>query len=325
MHFHHLPVFLIYSDVKVNFSPKREFIFKRSLSPDNVARFCIALNAIDWNSLLSGISNPQLAFSIFHTRFSLLYNKYFPLKKVKLGYKTNKPWLTKGIKNSIRTKNKLYIRSLKHPSFLNEQNYLRYKSKLNYLLRKLERNYIESMLKKHKSNLKKTWQIMKDIINRRRKSSSPPEYFDLNGEYITDKNEISNGFNKFYVNVGPNLSKSLPNHNVNPMSYLKQRNCNSMFVTPTDETEIEEIVMSLKDSAAGWDGMSAKILKQSVSYIKSPLSYVFNLSLSCGYFPKELKLAKVLPLYKADSKVLFSNYRPVSVLRSLCTLVHYPF
>ena len=310
----HLPVFLIYSDVKVNAAPKKEFIFKRSLSPENVARFCIALNAIDWDSILSGISNPQLAFTLFHTRYSLLYNRYFPLKKVKLGYKTNKPWLTRGIKNSIRTKNKLYIRSLKHPSFLNEQSYLRYKSKLNYLLRKLERNYIESMLKKHKSNLKKTWQIMKDIINRRRKSSSPPEYFDLNGEYITDKNEISNGFNKFYVNVGPNLSKSLPNHNVNPMSYLKQRNCNSMFVTPTDETEIEEIVMSLKDSAAGWDGMSAKILKQSVSYIKSPLSYVFNLSLSCGYFPKELKLAKVLPLYKADSKVLFSNYRPVSVL-----------
>ena len=75
----HLPVFLIYSDVKVNVSPKREFIFKRSLSPDNVARFCIALNAIDWNSLLSGIDKPQLAFSIFHTRYSLLYNRYFPL------------------------------------------------------------------------------------------------------------------------------------------------------------------------------------------------------------------------------------------------------
>ena len=76
------------------------------------------------------------------------------------------------------------------------------------------------MLKKHKSNLKKTWQIMKDVINRKRKSSSPPEYFDVNGEYVTDKNKISNGFNKFYVNIGPNLCKSLPNHNVDPMSYL---------------------------------------------------------------------------------------------------------
>ena len=252
----HLPVFLIYSDVKVKATPRKEFIFKRSFSPENVDRFCVALNAIDWNSILYGINDPQLSFTIFHTRYLLLYNRFFPLKKVKLGYKTNKPWLTRGIKNSIKTKNKMYIRSLKHPSFLNEQSYLRYKSKLNYLLRKLERNYIESMLKKHKSNLKKTWQIMKDVINRKRKSSSPPEYFDVNGEYVTDKNKISNGFNQFYVNIGPNLSKSLPNHNVDPMSYLKQRNCNSMFVKPTDETEIEEIVMSLKDSAAGWDGMS---------------------------------------------------------------------
>ena len=125
----------------------------------------------------------------------------------------------------------------------------------------LERDYIERMLKKHKSNLKKTWQIMKDVINRKRKTSSPPDYFDINGEYITDKDKISNGFNKFYVNVGPNLCKSLPKHNVNPMSYLKQRNSNSMFVVPTNDTEIEEIVLSLKDSAAGWDGLSAKILK----------------------------------------------------------------
>ena len=58
--------------------------------------------------------------------------------------------------------------------------------------------------------------------------------------------------------------------------------------------------------------MSAKVLKQTISYIKSPLSVVFNLSLLHGVFPKELKLAKVLPLFKADSKVLFSNYRPYS-------------
>ena len=310
----HLPVFMIFSDINVKAAPKKEFIFKRSFLPENVNRFCIALNAIDWDSMLYEVSDPQIAFTLFHSRYMLLYNNHFPLKKVKLGYKTKKPWLTSGIKNSIRTKNKLYIRYIKHPSFLNEQSYLRYKSRLNYLLRMLERDYIERMLKKHKSNLKKTWQIMKDVINRKRKTSTPPDYFDINGEYITDKDKISNGFNKFYVNVGPNLCKSLPKHNVNPMSYLKQRNSNSMFVVPTNDTEIEEIVLSLKDSAAGWDGLSAKILKQSIDHVKLPLTKVFNLSLSCGYFPTELKLAKVLPLFKADSKVLFSNYRPVSVL-----------
>jgi len=45
------------------------------------------------------------------------------------------------------------------------------------------------------------------------------------------------------------------------------------------------------------------------------LTFVFNLSLSQGAFPDELKLAKVTPIYKADDSTILSNYRPVSVLR----------
>ena len=39
-----------------------------------------------------------------------------------------------------------------------------------------------------------------------------------------------------------------------------------------------------------------------------------NLSITQGIFMKELKLAKVRPLYKASDPMVFSNYRPVSVL-----------
>ena len=42
--------------------------------------------------------------------------------------------------------------------------------------------------------------------------------------------------------------------------------------------------------------------------------YLINLSFSDGYFPDELKLAKVIPLYKTNDPTLFSNYRPVSLL-----------
>ena len=44
------------------------------------------------------------------------------------------------------------------------------------------------------------------------------------------------------------------------------------------------------------------------------LLHVTNLSISQGTFPRELKIAKVLPLYKAKDKMFISNYRPVSIL-----------
>ena len=38
------------------------------------------------------------------------------------------------------------------------------------------------------------------------------------------------------------------------------------------------------------------------------------MSLSHGIFPDELKIAKVVPIYKKENPEFFGNYRPVSVL-----------
>ena len=48
--------------------------------------------------------------------------------------------------------------------------------------------------------------------------------------------------------------------------------------------------------------------------ITSPLAYLCNLSFDQGVFPRELKLANVIPLYKADDPCSFNNYRPVSLM-----------
>ena len=47
---------------------------------------------------------------------------------------------------------------------------------------------------------------------------------------------------------------------------------------------------------------------------KQPLAYFCNLSFTQDVFPKELKLANVLPLYKLEEPYSFNNYRPVSLL-----------
>ena len=49
-------------------------------------------------------------------------------------------------------------------------------------------------------------------------------------------------------------------------------------------------------------------------YISGPLTYVLNLSINSGIVPAQMKLARVVPLYKSGDKSLLSNYRPASVL-----------
>ena len=56
-----------------------------------------------------------------------------------------------------------------------------------------------------------------------------------------------------------------------------------------------------------------KPLVSTCTYI-IPLIYMINLSIVQGDFPDEMKLAKVLPIYKSENEQLVQNYRSISVL-----------
>ena len=57
-----------------------------------------------------------------------------------------------------------------------------------------------------------------------------------------------------------------------------------------------------------------KFLKVCKSIIIKPLAQIFNKSVLTGVYPDELKVAKVIPLFKNGEKALMSNYRPISLL-----------
>ena len=44
------------------------------------------------------------------------------------------------------------------------------------------------------------------------------------------------------------------------------------------------------------------------------LLHNFNLSMQKGFFPDELKVAKVTPVYKKNDETNLGNYKPISVL-----------
>ena len=58
------------------------------------------------------------------------------------------------------------------------------------------------------------------------------------------------------------------------------------------------------------------IIKQSIHHISEPLTHIINLSIYHGIVPDEMKIARVIPVFKSDDQSLITNYRPVSVLPS---------
>ena len=110
------------------------------------------------------------------------------------------------------------------------------------------------------------------------------------------------------------MASKIPESNKSPADYLKGDYSCSSRATPVSDAEMQLIINSLKDSACGWDELSAVIIKSASEFITPPLVFICNLSLKTSCFPDQLKIAKVIPLFKADDPRIFSNYRPVSVL-----------
>ena len=51
--------------------------------------------------------------------------------------------------------------------------------------------------------------------------------------------------------------------------------------------------------------------------ICEPRNKIFNLSFSTGQYPNILKISKTIPIFKKGSRLLVSNYRPISLLSNL--------
>ena len=79
------------------------------------------------------------------------------------------------------------------------------------------------------------------------------------------------------------------------------------------DEEVEGIVNNLKNLAPGYDEITASIAKFSLPVIRSPLTHKRTCFLLEGVFPNGMKVANVLPLYKADDDMLFNDHKPVSL------------
>ena len=70
----------------------------------------------------------------------------------------------------------------------------------------------------------------------------------------------------------------------------------------------------------GPDGISTKLLKLIIPHILSPLMHCFNLSFQQDCVATQFCSACVIPVYKSGKRDNYSNYRPISLLSSMCRL-----
>ena len=78
--------------------------------------------------------------------------------------------------------------------------------------------------------------------------------------------------------------------------------------------------------ACGPDRIPAFLLRCCAEEISSPLSYLFNKSMSTGLLPRDWVCSNVVPVFKRDDRHVSSNYRPISltsiVVKTMERIIH---
>ena len=74
---------------------------------------------------------------------------------------------------------------------------------------------------------------------------------------------------------------------------------NSIFIPDITTIEVRNVILLLKkNTCAGWDDIPAYVMKMCINVYIEPLTHIIDKSFKEGVFPSELKLAKVVPLFR---------------------------
>ena len=267
--------------------------------------------------------DPNHNYQILEESLINSHNECFPTRVVKFNRKRHKisPWMTNGILKSINHRNRLYknLKQYKPDSFMYTEKQLqfnRYRNELKKTITHAKRSHYQDLFKQFKFDMKKTWAVLSEILNRKNRNSVP-DNMTVNGAECSDKQAIAEHFNSFFASVGELNSKNITEHGDSSYrDYLSERIESNFEFRLVDSHNIKQIIKGIKTSRSnGHDGISSELLKLiSKIDIADSITLIINQSLKSGIFPNQLKIAKVTPIYKKDDKKIITNYRPISVL-----------
>jgi len=324
----HFPIFITRQNSRPNLNVPHKKVASRKyrqLFPNNINSLTNALSIVDWDFVKSN-TDPDQAYDKFIDKITHLLNIHCPLKNVTTSKRNSpkKPWVTKGLIKSMKTKDKLYKQYISSPTPANKLKYTKYRNYLNLLLRLSKKSYITSSIESNKNNTNKMWQTLNNLLGRNKKSKLPDFFTSTDGNKISNNVDIAEHFNTFFTTIGESLAAKIPDppsHFKSPLSSINTVK-HSLFLNPTTCEEILDITSKLKSSnTSGNDDISNNLLKKIMPSIVVPLTHIFNLSLSSSIVPTKLKVAHITPIYKSGNRYDFANYRPISILSSISKLL----
>ena len=188
-----------------------------------------------------------------------------------------------------------------------------FEMRLRWKFENQKKNQLDKLGEKLKSNdlnQKDWWKTLKSFITPDQPSTFPPLCKD-NIVYTNDEDK-ANILDQFFTaqTILDDNNASLPSVNQIPAYKLESISISAF--------EVEDILKTLiTGKAAGPDSIDNRLLKELARPLSTPLTDLFNFSLSNGKVPSLWKQANVTPVFKKNEPSDVSNYRPISLLNTI--------
>jgi len=297
----------------------------RNFSLANVNRFKCALQNYNWTHVTDIKNCPQEAYTNFECTLNSLIDTFFPLtsKNFNSNFHKIEPWMTVGILTSRRRKNFLFTTKLKSPNSTNIQNFKLYRNLYNAIVRTAKKNFFQSQIEANSKNLRKTWQLLYNAIRKTKNKKDNCTSLMVNGNNISDPLLMAENFNQFFATAAVSVVNNINPSNLSPTQNIQTNNTLfSLKNSPVTVTEILEATKLLQDKKTpDHNGISTNFFKKIIFNIAKPLHHIFSLSFDKGLVPSQLKIAKVIPIFKAGDRCNMDNYRPISLLSSISKII----
>ena len=237
----HMPSFIIAFHILTPHNKEDRKI--RDHKKMNVEQFKKDMDCINIEHYLHEAEDINQPYNVYQDELVKVIDKHIPFKylsRKEFRWKL-KPWITNGIKKSIKLKNKYYKKYIKNKSNYWFKLYKFYLNSIKRLTFASKRNYYKKYFEQNINNCKKIWNGINEVLKNHKKSANEEIFLNEDGMVITDQKRVANSFNHFYTNVADNLLMKIGNTTTKYQDYLKNPNEHSFYMNEVDFGEVYKI------------------------------------------------------------------------------------
>ena len=206
----------------------------------------------------------------------------------------DKPWVTNGLKQSIRNNNKLYRLIIRNGNNDSKTKYRKYKNILYTCIKNAEDNFYKSLFEDTRTSSYNMWRSLGPVINPgKHKKRASISKMRCDGSFTTNDQIISNHMNKFFCNIGKQLQSVIPYYGDDYKRYLPQSVNKTFFLTPVHSDNLIKEIKSLNPKkSSGPDNISAKIINLCPNIFAENLTKFFDRAIEKCEYPVQMKRLK---------------------------------